>query len=233
MKKEPRKRLTVEELSRLLECPYKGDGSTVIWDAASLEEAEKGSLVFLSHRKYRDLLENTKASAAIAPLEEKFDRIPVIQSENPHLSFVKAVEFLFMRYHPPQGIHPTANISPSAKIGKNVGIGMGVFIEESRPYLVTIEDNVNIGPKAVILAHDSSYHSVCPEIPIITKKVIIKKNAYIGAGAIILPGVTIGIGSIVAAGAVVSKDIPNFSVAAGNPARVVSKLPKPGEKNEA
>jgi acetyltransferase-like isoleucine patch superfamily enzyme len=63
--------------------------------------------------------------------------------------------------------------------------------------------------------------------------VLIKRGAWIGSGAIILPGVTVGIGSIIAAGAVVSRDIPDFSVAAGNPARVVSKLPKPGEKSEA
>jgi len=61
------------------------------------------------------------------------------------------------------------------EIGKNVGIAQGVFIEESRPDLVIIEDGVNIGPKAIIVAHDSSYHNMKPEIPILLKRVIIKK----------------------------------------------------------
>lgn len=110
------------------------------------------------------------------------------------------------------------------RIGKNVGIAQGVFIEESRPHLVTIEDGVNIGPKAIIVAHDSSYHCVDPSIPIKFGEVTIKKNAYIGAGAIILPGVTIGESSIVAAGAVVTKDVPPRTIVAGIPAKVVGSI---------
>ena len=49
----------------------------------------------------------------------------------------------------------------------------------------------------------------------------IKRNAHIGIGAIIMPGVTIGEGSIIGAGAVVTKDIPDFSIAVGVPARVI------------
>ena len=110
------------------------------------------------------------------------------------------------------------------KIGKRVDIAMGVFIEESFPHLVTIEDYVDIGPNVIIVAHDSSYHCVRPDIPIICKPVTIKRNAYIGAGAIILPGVTIGEYSIVAAGAVVTKDVPPYTVVAGVPARVIGTV---------
>ena len=108
------------------------------------------------------------------------------------------------------------------EIGQNVGIAQGVFIEEARPYLVTIEDNVNIGPGVVIVAHDSSYHCVKSEIPILAGEVTIKRNAYIGAGAIILPGITIGEYSIVAAGAVVTKDVSPRTIVAGIPAKVIS-----------
>jgi acetyltransferase-like isoleucine patch superfamily enzyme len=107
------------------------------------------------------------------------------------------------------------------KIGQNVGIAPGVFIEETRPYLVTIEDNVNIGPGVIIVAHDSSYHCVCPEISILMGEVTIKRNAYIGAGAIILPGITIGEYSIVAAGAVITKDVPPYVLVAGVPAKIL------------
>lgn len=110
------------------------------------------------------------------------------------------------------------------RIGQNVGIAQGVFIEEARPHLVTIEDNVNIGPKAIIVAHDSSYHCIDPEIPIIAGRVTIKRNAYIGAGAVILPGVTIGEYSIVAAGSVVTKDVPPRAIVAGVPAKIISTV---------
>ena len=110
------------------------------------------------------------------------------------------------------------------KIGKGVDIATGVFIEEAYPELVTIEDNVDIGPNVIIVAHDSSYRTVNPELPTIKKRVVIKRNSYIGAGAIILPGVTIGESSIVAAGAVVTKDVPPRTVVAGIPARVIGSV---------
>ncbi len=112
------------------------------------------------------------------------------------------------------------------KIGNNVGIGYGVFIEESRPYLVEIEDDVNIGPMTVIVAHDSSFHCINPEVPILFGRVIIRKKAYIGAKAVILPGVTIGEGAIVAAGAVVTKDVAPGIIVAGVPAKQINTVEK-------
>ena len=57
-----------------------------------------------------------------------------------------------------------------------------------------------------------------------TKPILIKDYAWINFGAIILKGITIGSGSIVAAGAVVTKDVPDFVVVAGNPAAVIKEL---------
>lgn len=118
------------------------------------------------------------------------------------------------------------------KIGKSVDISTGVFLEESFPELITIEDNVDIGPKAIIVTHDSSARCMDPEFPIICKRVTIKRNAYIGAGAIILPGVTVGEYSIVAAGAVVTKDVPPRTIVAGVPARVIGKVDDYLKKNK-
>ena len=110
------------------------------------------------------------------------------------------------------------------EIGKGVDIATGVLMEESFPHLITIEDNVDIGPRVIIAAHDSSYHCIQPDIPLICKKVRIKRNVYIGAGAIILPGVTIGEYSIVAAGAVVAKDVLPRTIVAGVPAKVIGTV---------
>lgn len=110
------------------------------------------------------------------------------------------------------------------KIGKNVYIDRGVFIESWRPHLVTIKDNAEIGPKAIIIAIDSSYNTISKDIPILYGNVTVERNAYIGAGAIILPGVTIGEYSIVAAGAVVTKDVPPRTVVAGVPAKTIKTI---------
>jgi len=112
------------------------------------------------------------------------------------------------------------------KIGRNVDISMGVFIEESFPEFVTIEDQVDIGPKVIIVTHDSSPRCIDPNLQIIKKRVVIKKRAYIGAGAIILPGVTVGEQAIVAAGAVVTRDVPPKKIVAGVPAKIIGSVDK-------
>ena len=117
------------------------------------------------------------------------------------------------------------------KVGKGVYIGNLVYMDGEYPHLITIENEVSIGPSVLILSHSgaSPFHQRTGIFKQPPKPVLLKRGCWLGSGAIILPGVTIGTGSIVAAGAVVSKDIPDYSVAAGNPARVVSKLPRPHE----
>lgn len=110
------------------------------------------------------------------------------------------------------------------KIGKNVFIAPMVYLEEAYPDLITIKDNVNLGPQVIIVTHDSSYSCASPGMPVRKEKVIIGRNVYIGAGVIILPGVTIGENSIIGAGAVVTGDIPPDTVAVGVPAKVVFTL---------
>ncbi len=114
-------------------------------------------------------------------------------------------------------------------IGKRVYIGNLVFIDSQYPHLITVEDDASIGPMALILAHSggSPYHQQTGIFKQTPKPVHIKRGAWIGSGAIILPGAIIGEGAIVASGAVVNRAIPDFRIAAGNPARVISKLPRP------
>jgi acetyltransferase-like isoleucine patch superfamily enzyme len=107
------------------------------------------------------------------------------------------------------------------RIERNVFFGNQVFLEEAFPELITIQENSDLGPGVMILTHDTILHHLDPKGPIRSSQVIIGRNCYIGAGAIILPGVTIGDNSIIGAGAVVTKSIPPGSVATGIPARVV------------
>lgn len=105
-------------------------------------------------------------------------------------------------------------------IGNQVGISHGILCSRSE---IRIEDNVLIGSGVKIFDHD--FHSISYEQRMIngdtevkTKPVLIKEGAFIGAHAIILKGVTIGKRSVIGAGAVVTKDVPDKQIWAGNPA---------------
>lgn len=111
--------------------------------------------------------------------------------------------------------------------GKTTRVGKEVFINFGCTFLdqggITIEDGVFIGPEAKILTEG---HPEQPEIrhTLQTKPVIIRRKAWIGAGAMILPGVTVGENAIVAAGAVVTKDVPDNVIVAGVPAKVLRNI---------
>lgn len=104
-------------------------------------------------------------------------------------------------------------------IGENVFINYGLSCMSSGG--VTIEDGVMIGPNASIL---TANHQLDDIRILIFKPIIIKKNAWIGARAIILPGVTIGEGAIVASGAVVTKNVEPYTVVGGNPAKFIKRV---------
>ena len=171
-------------LAKQLNCPYTGKGSTLISGISSLEDAEKGDLVFLAQRKFRDQLERTKASAAIIPVDETFNRIPVIKSENPQLTFIKALEYFFQPYRPEPGIHPLASVSPTAKVGKKVSVGAFAFIGDE----VEIGNRTVIFPSVTIyprtqLGRGCTFHSHVSirENTIIGNRVIIHNGAVIGS----------------------------------------------------
>lgn len=107
------------------------------------------------------------------------------------------------------------------RVGKEVFINFGcTFLDQGG---ITLEDGVFIGPGAKIVTENH------PEEPalrhrLLVKPIVIKRNAWIGAGAIILPGVTIGENAIVAAGTVVTKDVPDNVIVAGVPAKTIRNI---------
>ena len=126
-------------------------------------------------------------------------------------------------------IDETVNIFTPLHInyGKHTKIGKNVFINFDCVFLdlggITIEDNVLIAPKVSLL---SEGHPISSEDrhSLIPKAIHIKKNAWVGAGATILPGVTIGENSVIAAGAVVSKDVAPNTVVGGVPAKFIKNI---------
>jgi maltose O-acetyltransferase len=87
---------------------------------------------------------------------------------------------------------------------------------------VEIGNRVMIASHVAIssLTHDHSRQSM-RHSPVVQKKIVIEDDVWIGAGAVILPGITLGHGAVVGAGAVVTKDVPPYSIVVGNPARIL------------
>ena len=128
-----------------------------------------------------------------------------------------------------QSIDPSTTVlAPfSTNFGKHTTIGKNVFINHGCSFLdlggITIEDDVLIGPQVKIVTEN---HPLDPgnRKSLDVKSVHIGKNVWLGAGAIILPGVTVGENPIVAAGAVVTKDVPEKTIVGGVPAKHIKNI---------
>ncbi|MDL2270491.1 sugar O-acetyltransferase, partial [Methanobrevibacter sp. OttesenSCG-928-I08] len=110
--------------------------------------------------------------------------------------------------------------------GQFIELGKNVFINHGCTFMdrggITIEDNVLIAPKVNLITENHAEEIELRQ-NVYSKPIIIKNGAWIGTAATILPGVTIGENSIVAAGAVVTKDVPSNSKVAGVPAKIIKK----------
>lgn len=126
-------------------------------------------------------------------------------------------------------VHETVRIFTPFYInyGKNTSFGKNIFINFRCTFLdlggIEIGDNVMLAPGVKLL---SEGHPVEPKNRqyLTTGKITIKKNVWIGANATVLPGVTIGENSVVASGAVVSKDVPANVVVGGIPAKILKNI---------
>ncbi len=115
------------------------------------------------------------------------------------------------------------------KIGTGSKISRTVQIDDSTPHLVEIGKKVWVTAGVMILCHqrDLTTHKrgkAVMDNELVYKKVVICDGAHIGIGAILMPGVTIGEGSVVGAGSVVTKDVPPYSIAIGSPAKVLKTI---------
>ena len=120
-----------------------GSPDTEITGVAGIDEAVAGQITFVANRKYAATARTTQASAVIVADDFPAVSTAMLGSNNPYLSFARAIELFYQppRYAP--GVHSTAIIHSSAKIGAHAHIG---------PYVV-IDENVEIGKNAVLLAH--------------------------------------------------------------------------------
>ena len=107
--------------------------------------------------------------------------------------------------------------------GKVTIYGSSYNMFSSEPYLVTLNDNVFISVGAQFICHDGGVLPFRREYPSLdlAGPITVKANCFVGAGALIMRGVTIGENCVVAARAVVTKDVPDNCIVGGNPARVI------------
>lgn len=126
-------------------------------------------------------------------------------------------------------VDPSSFIIPPfySDFGENINIGKNVFVNHACTFMdrggITLEDHVLIGPKVNLITTNH------PENPserhaTVSYPIVIKKGAWIGAAATVLPGVTIGENAIIAAGAVVTKDVPDNVIVGGVPAKIIRSI---------
>ena len=112
--------------------------------------------------------------------------------------------------------------------GVDITVGRNVFVNQNCTFYdlggLDIADNVMIGPNVSIITTGHPLEPSQRRASVIARPVVIERTVWIAAGAIIIGGVTVGENSVVAAGSVVTKDIPPNALVGGNPARVIRSI---------
>ncbi len=132
-------------------------------------------------------------------------------------------------HHPDNRTRKTIFRATGVEVGAGAVLNPMLSISDSFEKLVTIGERASIAQNVTIVADSAPNNSTLAQLasvqPLIKRApVVLRNDCWIGAGVIILPGVTIGAQSIVGAGSVVTSDVPDRAIAAGAPARVIRTL---------
>lgn len=109
-----------------------------------------------------------------------------------------------------------------ASVGNRVRLAQPTWIDPGFAWLITIGDDAILGPGVSVIAHDASTKRLTGYTLI--RPVSIGRRVYVGASAVILPGVTVGDDAVIGAATVVRNDVPPGALVVGNPARVVGQV---------
>ena len=121
----------------------------------------------------------------------------------------------------PEELTLKACIERGMKVGENCHGIAACTIDYAHCWLIEIGNNVTFAPQVYLLAHDASTKRYLDYTKI--SKIRIEDNAFIGARALIMPGVSIGTNAIIASGSVVTKSVPSGFVVGGNPAKIIAE----------
>ena len=130
----------------------------------------------------------------------------------------------------PRKIRPWVLRKIGCHVGKNVFIGSEVYIDSGYANLIYIEDNAHVTARTILLCHKRDLSDYCigdnyADLPYKAAEIHLGKGCSTGTGTIIMPGVSIGEGSIIGAGSLVTSNIPAWTIAVGRPAKVVRNIP--------
>ena len=138
------RRISVEkqlrELAEYVQGSVAGDDRVIISSVAGIEEAEPGSITFLSNPKYRAKLSSTRASAVIVAPDIDAPGLNLLKVANPYAAFARIMTLFEQKFHPPLGIHPTVAMGDAVRIGEDCRIGAHV----------TLGNHVSIGARTIL-----------------------------------------------------------------------------------
>jgi acetyltransferase-like isoleucine patch superfamily enzyme len=144
--------------------------------------------------------------------------------------FLKSYVLVLCSEIAPAGISEQFHKLRGVTMGKDVFIDRHARIDAAYPEKVYIGDEVRITSGACIMAHiKAGKHLRENYYPSVVREVHIKRYAFIGLNAVILPGVTVGEGAIVVSNSVVLQDVKPYTIVSGNPAKVIARLEKKRE----
>ncbi len=171
------------DLATRLECRLEGRADLEITGVAGMDEAQATELTFLANPKYAPKLKTTRAAAVIVGPEVEVSARPALRSDNPYLTFARALEIFAPPVRPPAGVHPTAVIAPDAKLGRRASIG---------PY-VTIEEGVELGDDCVLKSFVAIYRgSKIGHRFLAHSHAVVRENVRIGNDVILQNGAVVG-----------------------------------------
>ena len=134
---------TLAQLAQQLGAEVHGDENLEIRRVATLEKAGEGDITFLSNKKYRDYLAQSKASAVlITEADLPFCPTNALVLKDPYVGFARVAQLLDTTPQPATDIHPSAVIAADVQLGERVAIGANAVIESG----VVLGDDVRIGP---------------------------------------------------------------------------------------
>jgi len=171
------------ELAQRLECELEGPADLELTGLAGMDEATPSELTFLSNPKYVSKLSTTQAGAIIAGREVNVLGKPALRSDDPYLSFARALEIFYPPHQAAAGIHPTAVVAADVKLGRRASIG---------PYVV-IEEDVEIGDDCVLKSFVVIYRGAkIGDRFLAHSHAVVRENVRIGNDVILQNGVVIG-----------------------------------------
>lgn len=126
----------------------------------------------------------------------------------------------------PRGVINVLHRWRGVRMGRDCYIDPNAILETAYPENISLGDDVRVAAGAIVMTHIKAPNYLRDKgyVPLVLKPVRLDDHSFIGVNAVVLPGVTVGKAAVVASGAVVTADVPPFTMVAGNPAKVVKRF---------